>query len=141
MSKDVEWFGNQVLTKMRQVADFNEAEVANRVYREARRRCPIGKRKRYVSATEPSWKSSKPGRLKNSIKVYKSKYKDGGYIVIAGNYDAFYARFVELGTPGLIMKREGKAYLRTPIPAKRFLRGPLEGERKVFRKKLKEAFE
>ena len=42
------------------------------------------------------------GRLALEIDVRKSKFKDGGYSVMAqgpGNYDRFYAIWVELGAP------------------------------------------
>jgi len=38
------------------------------------------------------------GDLKASIKAFKSKFKDGGAIVLAGSKKAFYAHMVEYGT-------------------------------------------
>lgn len=54
------------------------------------------------------------GKLASEIEVKKSKFKDGGFIVIAqgpGNYDKFYATFVELGTH----KMDAIPYLRPAL--------------------------
>lgn len=54
------------------------------------------------------------GKLSSEIEIKKSKFPDGGYIVQAqgpGNYDKFYASFVELGT----FKDEALPYLRPAL--------------------------
>ena len=52
--------------------------------------------------------------LAMSIEVKKSKYKNGGYIVVAHgprNYDRYYASFVELGTKD----NEAKPFMRPAV--------------------------
>ena len=54
------------------------------------------------------------GTLKKEIEVTESKFKDGGWIVIAqgpGNYSKFYASFVELSTH----KMTAQPYLRPAL--------------------------
>jgi HK97 gp10 family phage protein len=74
---------------------------------EAKRLCPVGRvskpaqRTAYkrMGAVGASWTERKPGSLKNSIRVRKSKFEDGGHIVLVGNVDSYYWRWVELGAP------------------------------------------
>jgi HK97 gp10 family phage protein len=69
-------------------------EVAQAIYRDAVARAPI-----------------ESGKLRNSYRVEKSRYRDGGYLVIS---DCRYASFVELGTH----KKTAKPHLRPAL--KRF---------------------
>ena len=59
-----------------------------------------GRRKRSVGA---SWTARKAGSLQESIRVGKSKFVRGGYLVyvggIANGIDTYYWKFVELGAP------------------------------------------
>ena len=124
---DVEWFGARIFRNVKRVVEYNEEESANSVAKDAKNDCPVGKWER-VATGGKSWKARKPGSLKNSIEVHKSKYKDGGYIVSAGNEDVFYASFVELGVP------------RRDIPKKAFLRGAAKREEKRFLRRLRTIF-
>lgn len=118
------WFIDETLNLVKEVADYNYEEAARRVYDKAQKRCPIGEWERGIIHGK-TWTARKPGSLKNSIKLYKSKYEDGGWIVMAGSFDVFYASFVELGVPA------------HHIPKDPFLRGPLSQEKRRFRAKLK----
>jgi HK97 gp10 family phage protein len=70
---------------------------AELVARLARQEVPVGTVTR--AATKfASWKGRKPGDLKKSIKVKKSQFKDGGYIVMVGGRDTYYWFFVHYGT-------------------------------------------
>lgn len=54
------------------------------------------------------------GELASQIEVKASQFKDGGWVVVAqgpGNYDRYYASFVELGTS----KMEAIPYLRPAL--------------------------
>jgi HK97 gp10 family phage protein len=92
---------------------------ANIVADIARDDVPIGQIRR--AATQfASWKGRKPGSLLKSIKVVKSKFKDGGYLVKVGGHDTYYWFFVEYGTsemyPRWFMRgalRKAKARLRS----------------------------
>lgn len=89
---------------------------ANSVAALARHFCPVGRDRQDHARSA----------LRDSIRVLKSRYE--GYIVMAGNEQAWYASFVALGTPGTVYrfgttakgkKRIGKP--RTPIEARPFL--------------------
>lgn len=75
------WFPEKFLKEVDRVIGRNLQEVAEKVEADAKFLCPVDS-----------------GDLKKSIKSYKSKYEDGGYIVWAGGGDEYYASFVELGT-------------------------------------------
>jgi len=51
------------------------------------------------------------GELQASIKAMKSKFKDGGAIILAGNKKAFYAHMIEYGT----VKKAAKPFLRPAL--------------------------
>jgi hypothetical protein len=118
------WYITETLNLVREVADYNYEEAAKRVYEKAKKRCPVGEWERKMHSGK-TWTARKPGTLRDSIKLRKSKYPDGGYAVTAGSYDVFYASFVELGVPA------------HHIPKDPFLRGPLAQEKRKIRAKLK----
>ena len=101
----VEWHGEIILKQVRAVAELSEKASAERIEKEAIEDCPTGEEGwgRAVSGGPKhggkSWTARKSGSLRDSIKARKSKFKDGGWIVSAGNDDVFYASFVELGVP------------------------------------------
>ena len=78
----IQWYGPQILKEVQSLAKFSEKASAERIKIDAVSKCP-----------------GKSGDLRDSIRVEKSRYKDGGYIVIAGNDKVTYASFIELGTP------------------------------------------
>ena len=146
---EVEWFGNQVFKDIKRLVDGSEKVAAARIVRDAKRFCPKGKWERDIYTrgkySGKEWTGRKPGRLRDSIRMYPSKYKDGGYTVFAGDEIAFYARFVELGTPGAIQVRRplrGSKHTvsRTPIPKAPFLRRALKLEQRRFYIRLKGVF-
>ena len=79
-----EWNDTKLLNKVDDLIEESARSGAVKVAQAARSLAP--------------WDS---GVLATSIKIEKSKFKDGGYMVVAqgpNNYDRFYATFVELGT-------------------------------------------
>lgn len=148
----VKWYDKQLMRDLKPMIERMEKAAARRIAAAAKRRCPVWDGEgRKISPGDDTWKARKPGSLRKSIRVEKSKYKDGGYIVLAGNYDVFYASFVELGTKswwarGRTLKRgktgrvRGRDYARHPLPEDPFLRGPLERESKLFWKRLNQMF-
>lgn len=132
MSDDVriDWNEGNVIDAIDNATDRVMAEGAELVAETARRLVPV-----------------KSGRLKRSIRVARSKYKNGGYIILVGKQvdkKAYYAPFVELGTPGTVRRvggartvrtaagrrrRRGRAR-RTPTAAKPFLRPALQANRR-----------
>jgi hypothetical protein len=123
------WYTAEVLHIVKEIVGFNEEEAARRIYEKAKKRCPVGEWERdiYKSGTAEGkgWTARKPGSLRDSIRIRKSDYPDGGYAIIAGSWDVFWASFVELGVPA------------HHIPKDPFLRGPLAQEKRKFRAKLK----
>ena len=73
----------------------------------------LGDSKKYLMS-----KAAHPtGKLAGEIKLVQSKFEGGGYAVEAqgpGNYDRFYATFVELGS---IRNPRPIPYLRVPLKA------------------------
>ena len=67
--------------------------------REAKSVAPVGQQTRTagVTAGGKSWGERSPGKLRDSIRVSKSKYKDGGWLVIIGGRDTYYWTFLEWG--------------------------------------------
>lgn len=94
-------------------------KAANITANIARQDVPIGAIQRAASKYK-SWKGRKPGSLLKSIKVRKSRFKDGGYIVSVGGRDTYYWYFVEYGTS----KMGAQKFMRNAIKkAKYRIRG------------------
>ena len=139
----IQWYDKELMRDLRPLIDKMEKAAARRVAAGAKRRCPVwdGEGRQMGSG--------------ESIRVEKSKYKDGGYAVVAGNRDVFYASFVELGTKSWWAQRRVKRWsdkrvgekqarvvewMRRPLPEDPFLRGPLERERRRFWKRIDQLF-
>ncbi len=90
----IEWFGKEVEIKIKAVAHAVSREGAVLIAKHTRTAIP--------------WDT---GVLATSVEVKKSAFEDGGYMVLVqgkGNYEKFYASFVEMGS----YKDEAKPYLR-----------------------------
>lgn len=130
------WYNKEVFVAIENIISDVEEEAADSVMKTAIVLCP-------ESVKEKNDKyGNKKGTLKKSIRKYKSTH--GGYIVMAGGKgawgDAYYASFVELGTPSQTYKsgkKKGKA--RTPVPPRKFLRNALKKNRKNILQKFKGA--
>ena len=85
MSKNFQWHGVLIYNAVKALADVNEKKSAENIERDAIRYCP--------EATEDG------GDLKATIRAQKSSFKDGGYVVVAGDEGVPYASYVELGVP------------------------------------------
>jgi len=102
------WYGDAVMNATRNAVQVACKEGAEKVARDARRNVP-----------------KDDGDLRDSIKVEPSKFKDGGYLVVAqgpGNYDRFYATFVELGHYSSLWGlygRKGKGFLGRLVSGKK----------------------
>lgn len=73
------------------------------------------------------------GTLRSEIEIKKSKFEHGGYAVVAqgpGNYDRFYATFVELGTHKTVNQ-----------PAQPYLRPAIKKVRRMFKKAVQDAID
>ena len=111
----IEWHDKELIKKVQHIADNIAEEGAKQVSADA-------KKILMRAAKHPT------GKLASEIEIKTSKFKDGGFIVQAqgpGNYDKFYATFVELGT-----------HKMEAIP---FLRPSLHKNKRKIRKRFKDA--
>ena len=110
----MEWHAKEVLREIAAITEAEERAAAERVYKRARRYVPVGNK---IVAKKPGRKiyhSRHPGRLRRSIKLKRSQFPDGGWLVFAGNELAYYARWVEYGTVFMSM-RKGYKYMRKSL--------------------------
>jgi HK97 gp10 family phage protein len=80
----IDWQADRILEKISKITEGVSRKGAVIIAKETRQRIP--------------WDT---GELATQVEVKKSKFKDGGFYVIVqgpGNYDQYYASFVELGT-------------------------------------------
>ena len=134
----VEWHGLRILNQVREVCSESEEDVAKRVAKIAKKKCPYGKFERAAKPGQVFWKQRRPGLLRDSIKYEPSKFKDGGWVVFVPGQGSgtYYVRWVELGAPARSheqWKTMGHAH---PVPRQPFLRPAAEEEKKNFRKRL-----
>lgn len=94
----VKFSGDTVISNLRTVIEAKSLEVAESVASNARALAP-----------------AETGALRRSIKAKKSKFKNGGAVVIAGGGDEYYATFKELGTS----KMAATPFLRPAIEMSR----------------------
>ncbi|MCP4568382.1 MAG: HK97 gp10 family phage protein [FCB group bacterium] len=87
------WRDTELLDEVRLVTDAISKRGAQMVARMARALVP-----------------EKTGDLRRTIHTEKSKFVDGGYLVVAGGEKEYYAAFVELGTPGTIARVRNKGF-------------------------------
>jgi len=103
-------FDGEIMT-----AAMDRLENAAKVVADAARsRVRVGTIARTGKPNGKEWKDRQPGTLKKSIRVVRLKDdKRRNVRVYAGNYQAFYARFVEYGTA----KTKAKPFLRPALNA------------------------
>lgn len=114
----LEWNDKEVIMEVNKALEKAAKRGAEITASQARQRCPVGSFERDAK----SWKRRSPGSLRDSIGVVKSRYKNGGYLVVAGDFYTYYAKWVELGAParsGEKWKTAGHAY---PVPRQPFMR-------------------
>lgn len=104
----IEWNQKEIIAKIAAVSGDVAEKGAEMVARDARRLVPV-----------------ETGKLKESIKVSKSRFKDGGHVVSMGGGDLYYGSFVELGASGK--------------PAKPFMRPALAKNKPRIRKMFRDA--
>lgn len=91
------WKDKELTKKAKGIAEEVAKKGAELVLKDAKRLVP-----------------KREGILESEIEIKKSIFEDGGYAIIAqgpGNYDKFYATFVELGT----FKDSAQPYLRPAL--------------------------
>ena len=113
MSRNFRWHGTLIYNAVKALADVNEKKAAENIEWDAIKYCP--------EATENG------GDLKGTIRAVKSSYKDGGYVVIAGEEGVPYASYVEMGVPAHDIKKRP------------FMRRAAKKEQKRFWRRMKRA--
>jgi len=120
MTFTLDWDGVAVIREVDMTVQRVVKKGAAAVLKDAKRRCPTGDSK----------------RLRDSGTVRKFKTKDaiGSYVSFGGG-DAYYAPFVELGTPGTSYKSKYRKGPRIAIKKHPFLRPALKrNKRKILAK-------
>ena len=142
----VEWDDISIKAELRKATQAGSLDSAKHVARLAKSFAPTGDRQYSGAPGGKSWQSRKPGRLRRSIKAYRSKFRGGGAVVVAGSEKAFYPRFVELGTPGNTRRLRSNrgsrgTSTRTPIKANPFMGKALKASKgavvNIIEKELK----
>lgn len=88
------------------------------VRKKADQLAPVGKWKRPIytkgGARGKTWTARRPGQLKRSGEVYKSKFKHGGALVQYGSFNAFYGFMEHWGTTNWRSKKKvgGSEFLK-----------------------------
>ena len=122
----IEWYGKEVLREIAAMTSAEEKAAAARVLKRARKKVPVGTKIQASPFRGKAHKSRYPGRLRSTLRLARSKFKDGGWLVFAGSDLAYYARFVEYGTV-FMTRRKGYKYLR----------GALSQEKSYFTRQLR----
>jgi hypothetical protein len=148
----LKWFGDELLKEISNVKEKDEKEAADRIHRLVFSKVPTGsyvrsfrptyqsfKAKKGIRTRMKSWQQRMPGLLKMSVQKYKSKFAGGGYVIMAGNYLAWYARIVEYGTKMRRQKTTGRFTGRAK--ASRYMRKALLNERARFIAKVKSSMQ
>ena len=135
----LEWNDEEVLRDIGKITAKVTKEGAKKVMRDARRYCPVEK-----TGKADKW-GNRPGSLRASIRIQKSKFKGGGYLVVAGGKgswgDPFYAPFVELGTPGTTYQTRApkRSGARLAVQAHPFIRKALARNKRRIRQMFRDA--
>jgi len=93
----IKWDDRELQVDISKAMNSKLKTAANMVASIARQEVPVGKITRAAGKFK-SWQGRKPGSLKSSIRVKKSRFKDGGWIVTVGGRDTYYWFFVHYGT-------------------------------------------
>ena len=106
---------------------LEEKAAAQRIHQRIRKKIPVGKQRRRHHAVGKDYQTRSPGRLRDSARIGKSKYKGGGYLVFAGGRVPYYAYWVERGTIFTFRQkfgRRGEQYMKKSVALEkaRFMR-------------------
>jgi HK97 gp10 family phage protein len=119
----VEWNGDKVLKSVQDIVNDVAEKGAELIVNDARK----------ILAQKAKHQT---GELASQIDIRKSKYKDGGFIVMAqgpGNYTRYRASFVEMGAPNRTGRRKGST---RPLP---FMRPAMHKNKRRINQMFKDA--
>lgn len=95
----VEWHDKRAIAEIQRKLEDATMDGAEIVANEIRVKTPVSK---YETTKNAKMYGNRPGTLRDSVRVEKSKYKSGGHLVLIGGKgawgDAYYASFVVFGT-------------------------------------------
>ena len=116
----IEWDQSKAMAAAQKITDAATKNTATRLQRRVERYVPVD-----------------TGRLKASIRQYKSKFPRGGYAIFAGGNDAHYGMYVEYGTGDRITN--GGRYTGR-MKARKFMRKAINEEKNAFFAQLEKEF-
>jgi len=125
----IEWYADEVVREMKRMTRQEHRNSARRILQRARKFVPVGGQSNKIGRQRiRSWKSDNPGALKRSLVIRRSKFAEGGYVVLAGTEEkqATHAVFVEYGT---IFTQNRKGY--------RFMKRAIAQEKAYFTRQLR----
>jgi len=123
----VKWYAGAILKEMGAVIAVEEKDAANRIRQRLYKKVPVGTQTKKKYSHGKQWQTRRPGRLRSSIRMAKSKFRDGGYIVLVGGRLPYYAYWVEKGTIFTWKQRygrKGEQYMKRAVALEksRFMR-------------------
>ena len=121
------WRGEEVFQSMENDTGAAEKDLAELIYKYAKQMCPVGEFERAAKTGQASWKTRRPGTLRNAITVAPSKWKGKGWVVYvpAQDSDTYYVRWVELGARKRSHQEWKTAGHAFPVPRQPFMRPAL----------------
>lgn len=96
----------QFFDSVRSAADSAIEQISNRAYNKAKNTSAF---------------SDRTGNLRGSIQKVSSKYKNGGFVIMAGGGQEYYSRFIEFGTK----KMAPKPHMRPALEEAKQMEGVL----------------
>lgn len=123
----VKWYAGAILKEMNAVVASEEKDASARILQRLKKKIPVGRITKKTYTHGKQWQTRRPGRLRSSARVAKSKFKDGGYIVLVGGRLPYYAYWVERGTIFTYKQkfgRKGEQYMKKSVALEkaRFMR-------------------
>jgi len=111
----IEWYADEVMREVKRMTRQEQRNSARRILQRARKFVPVGGQSNKIGRqTGKAWKSKNPGSLKRSLKIHRSKFAEGGYVVLAGTGEAEHAVYVEYGTI-FTQNRRGFRFMKRAI--------------------------
>ena len=123
----IEWYADEVKREVERMTRQESRNTARRILLRAKKFVPVGGQINKIGRSKvKAWKSKNPGSLKRSLRIHRSKFADGGYVVLAGTGEAEHAVYVEYGT---VFTENRKGY--------RFVKKAIALEKAYFTRQLK----
>jgi len=138
------WNSREVINAISAITAEEEQAAARRMFANTLKYVPVLNRKQrkwghYFKVKHgrgrKDWADKIPGALKRSVKLLRSRFQSGGWVVYAGDFIAWYARIVEYGTKMRRQKKTGR--FTGKMPAKKFMRKAITAEKRRFMYHLK----